>query len=491
MKKQDKLLDAIGMVGGDLIQAAQKQKRKTGKIILKWATPAVAAVLVVGVVCSSLLWPGWFSKGTELVLPDSFLPKDPAGQEDSPLVPEGLRVLAAADYPDVASYQKDQRAWQDEREDRDRKAQRAGNLGSFLKQSLPAVLVGEQKENTIFSPLNVYIALAMLTEVTEGESRQQILDLLGVADMDALRDKCKALWNSNYRDDGAVTSILASSVWLDDKLTINQATVERIAKNYYASSYRGDLGSEEMNELLKNWLDEQTSGFLKDQIKDVEMNEDTVLALATTIYYRAKWKDEFNADQTETQPFYGIQETVQQDFLRQNYEGGYLKGKNYQAVYRELDAKGGRMYFILPDQGVDLGELLKEETLADAIAGAGNFQPCKIDFSVPKFDVSSQLDLKDTLKDLGVENVFNPQKGEYNLEFADEMDGALALSKVQHDARVKIDEEGCEAASFTLEMMEKYDADYETVVFKADRPFIFAITSEYDLPLFVGTVYQP
>ena len=40
--------------------------------------------------------------------------------------------------------------------------------------------------------MNVYMALAMLAEVTDGESRRQILDLLGSSSLEDTREQAKA-----------------------------------------------------------------------------------------------------------------------------------------------------------------------------------------------------------------------------------------------------------------------------------------------------------
>ena len=45
----------------------------------------------------------------------------------------------------------------------------------FTTQTLRALLTGT--ENRVCSPMNLYIALAMLAETTGGQSRQQILEL--------------------------------------------------------------------------------------------------------------------------------------------------------------------------------------------------------------------------------------------------------------------------------------------------------------------------
>jgi len=65
------------------------------------------------------------------------------------------------------------------------------------------------------------------------------------------------------------------------------------------------------------------------------------------------------------------------------------------------------------------------------------------------------------------------------------------VSAVKHAARVKVDEEGCEAAAFTAISVECTAAMPEQlpiVEMELDRPFSFLITGASGLPLFLGTV---
>lgn len=160
-------------------------------------------------------------------------------------------------------------------------------------------LSGSAGENLAYSPLNVYMALAMLAELTGGESRAQILDLLGADSIEALRQQASDVWNASYRSDGAVESILASSVWLNEDVSFNQDTMDTLADTYYASSFRGEMGSADFNKALQDWLNEQTGGLLSDQTGGIELEPETVLALATTVYFRAKWNNEFQESGTE------------------------------------------------------------------------------------------------------------------------------------------------------------------------------------------------
>ena len=85
------------------------------------------------------------------------------------------------------------------------------SLADFITKSVPVLLQGDGTGNTVYSPLNVYLALAMLAETTDGATQQQLLDLLGVADLESLRTEAEALWRANYIDDGQSASLLANS----------------------------------------------------------------------------------------------------------------------------------------------------------------------------------------------------------------------------------------------------------------------------------------
>lgn len=81
-------------------------------------------------------------------------------------------------------------------------------MESFIKATAAELLSGEG-ENIVYSPLNVYIALAMLAETTDGDTRKQLLNLLDASDIEVLRKRANTLWNANYNDDGLTSSILA------------------------------------------------------------------------------------------------------------------------------------------------------------------------------------------------------------------------------------------------------------------------------------------
>lgn len=366
------------------------------------------------------------------------------------------------------------------------------DLSGFYTATIRQFLGSGSGENMVYAPLNVYMALAMLAELTDGASRQQILDLLGLGTIEEVRALSSALWNSNYRSDGAVTSILASSLWLNENIAFVQDTTDRLADTYYASSYQGQMGSDELNRAIQDWLNEQTGGLLKDAAGRAKLDPETVLALVSTIYFRASWTNEFQEAFTGSRTFHGASGDVTADFMNQSGSGLYCWGESFTATVKSFETGGG-MWLILPAEGRSLNDLLAGDEVMDFLASASmwdNSKYLRVNLSMPKFDVSSQTDLIDGLKALGITDVFDESLSDFS-PITPDVNGVY-VSQITHAARVKVDEAGCEAAAFTLMTANATGGPPDDEVdFVLDRPFLFAVISETGQLLFIGTVNQP
>ena len=105
--------------------------------------------------------------------------------------------------------------------------------------------------------------------------------------------------------------------------------MDTLADTYYASSFRGEMGSADFNKALQDWLNEQTGGLLSDQTGSIELEPETVLALATTVYFRAKWTDEFQESGTEPGIFHAAGGDVTADFMHRRDSSSYYWAENF------------------------------------------------------------------------------------------------------------------------------------------------------------------
>jgi serine protease inhibitor len=493
MNRKD-LYEGIGHIDNDILERSEQNKKKNRRHHIPIWFGTVAAILVLAVVGGILLRPG-----------------------SGPLV-AGAHAIAEASYPEMVPYpdimdyanletgEVDYEAYSEVNAQWFESVRAlwpeegyAEGLDPFFARSIQEFLSGHEGENIAYSPLNVYMALGMLAELTGTDSRQQILDTLGVDNIESLRTQATALWKSHYRNDGATTSILASSLWLNEDVSFVPETMETLAETYYASSFQGEMGSQEFNQMLQNWLNTQTGGLLENQIQNIEMTPDTILALATTVNYQAKWIDEFQESDTTSGIFHGTNGDLNCSFMHDSRPGTYFWGDRFGAVYKGLGNDGGVMWFLLPAEGTTAEELLEDPQVMDFLLDGwtwtqgSNWDNCKnliINLSLPKFDISSQIDLREGMQALGITNVFDGALSDFS-PMTENMDG-IFLSQTQHGVRVTVDEQGVAAAAYTVMTgAGASEPPEDEVDFVLDRPFLFAITSRDNLPLFVGIVNQP
>ncbi|MBR3469630.1 MAG: hypothetical protein IKH28_08055 [Lachnospiraceae bacterium] len=371
-----------------------------------------------------------------------------------------------------------------------------GTLGEAMLQSFNAKVMQEflketNHENRIYSPINVFMALGMLAETSEGNTRKQVLDLLGVEKVEDLRTLVKGLWNSVYKN-ADMKSVLGASIWLRDDMKYNQATLDELAKEYYASSYAGEMGSQEYTKAFQSWLNDQTDGILEEQVSGLELDPQTVMALATTVCFSARWQNEFRPENTKQDIFHAADGDVLRDFMRSSGTDWYYYGDQFGAIRKWFDGSYGSMIFILPDEGVSVYDLLSDKQVMEYLEKGYDYENKKgviLDIAIPRFDVSSNSDLSEGLKKLGVTDAFDRSKADFS-PVSDESDG-IWVNKVEHGVRVITDEEGVRAAAYTVEMLAgAARPPEERVEFVLDRPFLFVIQIG-NIPMFIGIVENP
>ena len=511
---REQLSDAIGRLDESIVSEAMVPRRRRRPWWVAAVAVAACVCLAVGAVA---IWPqeeppmdmggvgnhttvnsDTTTKGDQTIVMTTT--KKPAEVMTPATIPY---ALAQPHYPKMAvrpgehDYGDAYDVWWDSvKTQRDQVKGHSDGMTDYYAKTMAQFLAGEAGENRVYSPLNVYLALSMLAETAQGDSRKQILKLLGVSDLTALREKCGGLWNGVYLNDGAVTSVLSNSLWLaeGDRWTYDENTVNALTEHYYASVFEGEMGSAAYNKALQDWLNAQTANLLKEQAGGLEMDPDTVLALASTICFRAKWQSEFWEEYNENGVFHTANGEVDCTFMTQSPMTSAYFGEHFTAVSKDLDDGAYNMLFFLPDEGVAVDKLITDKqvlALMQGKTGSVESQYLKVNMSVPKFDVVSDQDLIGGLKELGVTDVFDAEKSDFGGILAKQTE-PVWVNQVQHAARVAIDEEGVTAAAYTVTMMYGTGGPpKDELDFVLDRPFMFAITGPGDTILFTGVVENP
>lgn len=362
-------------------------------------------------------------------------------------------------------------------------------LTPFFTANISQVLSGSDGENQAYSPANLYMGLSAVAELSGGD--EQIMAALNAEDLSALRQMTLAIWSNTFSDKDN-PCLLANSLWLDSDLTYDQTTMDTLAEYHYTSVYQGDFGTRRTNRDISNWLNRQTGNLLKDSADNIDLNADTVFALYSTIYYQAKWTDEFKASDNRNGLFHAPSGDVECTYMNaEKIRGDYYWGTDFGAI--AISLKGGsRMWLILPDEDKTVDDVLASEEYAQMIFGDWeNSKYMYINLSLPKFDIRSSGDLKEDLQALGITNVFDPYSADFSAAMPD-FDQDVWLSAVNQSTRVAIDEKGVTAASYIEFPGAGAAAPPEEIIdFVLDRPFLFVVTNYMRIPLFAGVVNEP
>jgi serpin B len=150
------------------------------------------------------------------------------------------------------------------------------------------------------------------------------------------------------------------------------------------------------------------------------------------------------------------------------------------------------MVVLLPRRRDGLADLEKALTADRLAAWLGKLRAQKVEVSLPRFKLTGEFSLGDTLAALGMKRAFVSGAADFG-----GMDGgreALFITAVRHRAFVEVNEEGTEAAAATGVAVGWLSAGPPSAVpvFRADHPFVFAIRDvRTGVLLFLGRVARP
>ena len=233
------------------------------------------------------------------------------------------QTLSTASYPEMAKYPNSvmqygplfdsmYTAWKDDIKEVQKIEVNTDNVTDFSADITEKFLAVADDKNKAVSPLNIYMALCLLAECTDNNSRQQILSVLGADSIEALREQAEKLWRKNYRDDGYMKSILANSLWLNNSIKYKSGLLDTLSEKYYTSVFYGTTGTDSYNKMLNNWINDNTGNQLS---PDIKMSEEAVFSIVSTLLYQTKWTNEFDKNTVEKGEFHSPLGSRECEFL--------------------------------------------------------------------------------------------------------------------------------------------------------------------------------
>jgi len=361
--------------------------------------------------------------------------------------------------------------------------------------------------NIFYSPYSISSALAMTYEGAKGQTAKEMKDVFHFPDNNILRPNFAVIYNKINKKDKTYQLNTGNALWLQKDYPFIESYLNIVEKYYGGKAANLDFikEPEKSRKTINSFIEEQTNNKIKDLIPKGVLNQMTRMVLTNAIYFKGTWEWEFDKSDTREQDFKITEENIikvpmmymKPDKATFNYaDTGKLQ-------ILELPYKGNEvsMLILLPKQGKDYdyetGEvIISNYTLKDIELSAKKLEEYKSKMQetaldaiyLPKFEFNTKYFIKDTLKTLGMPTAFDLRLADFSGMTTAEK---LFISEVIHQAYVKVDEKGTEAAAATAVVMGTTSARPENI-FRADHPFIFIIQEKQTGNiLFMGRVINP
>lgn len=352
----------------------------------------------------------------------------------------------------------------------------------------------------IYSPLSITYVLGMVNDAATGETEKELEQILGFHEggIQAVNDYCKKLIDGLPKVDKDVTVNIANAIFVNKKYTL-KAHFQKDMQTYYdARAEALDFTASSTLGHINDWCKKKTNGMIPTILDEVDPK--MVSYLLNAIYFKADWTSKFDKAKTKEETFTTPKGSAKLPMMHQNVLISYLKNDIYSAVIIPYGSGLWNMTVLLPEEGKTTDDVINELTKSSLLNNSGwlcadgnTFQSYEIDLKLPRFETSSDTD------ELGIEKglVGLMQKMGINLAFDSQLaqipnmcERDVYIAMMRQKAKIKVNEEGSEAAAVTVAGMKYTSAgpmEYPKTTFHANRPFVYVIReASSGVILFVG-----
>ncbi|MDE6278321.1 MAG: serpin family protein [Muribaculaceae bacterium] len=356
-------------------------------------------------------------------------------------------------------------------------------------------LDGSMPDNFVVSPLSLSMALSMTANGTEGNTRSEILDVLGFEDADiaAANSLNSKLTAQLPKLDPKTKVSFANALWVDANMdcSLRPEFSEVLSKVYDAPTAPvNGLGTVEGMDIINSWSAHHTNNLIPRLLHN-PLSPNSLMALTNALYFKGTWAIKFDKSRTSRADFYNSDGTSSRvDMMRKDaLSAQAFEDEGYKAAAFGYGNGAYSLIVVMPDWGVNPAKAFAAIDPADlhSLVIDGSFTT-RLDVKLPRFTVENGTDMIPVLKAMGIREAFTTA-GDFSAMWASDP-GEFFISTVLQRAKIVVDEEGSEAAATTIANGSLTSpGPVQSSDFIVDRPFAFAIVERSTgVILFAGVV---
>ena len=340
------------------------------------------------------------------------------------------------------------------------------------------IWVEDPEKGIILSPISIIYALGMLNNGAAGETLQQINKVLGFNNADEVNAFCKKMLTEAPHLDKLTKVQIANNIYVNKYYTLNPVFVEKANDYYNAQPETRDFADGKTLDVINQWASDHTEKMIEEVLHEKEFKPDAVSYLLNAIYFKGVWAEKFKKEETKEEEFKPAGKKV--PMMHQKEKLLYADKGDYEALQLPYGNGAYSMTILLPKEGkstYDIAQGLTAESWKTLWQKGVPSGGAVVDVKLPRFETKTDVDLVETMSLLGMPNAFDPHKA----EFPDFCNVPTYIELMKQVARIKVSEEGTEAAAVTvigMGTMASLPSEPIHVNFHANHPFIYIISEQ-------------
>lgn len=350
--------------------------------------------------------------------------------------------------------------------------------------------ISGSNENIFFSPVSIELVFAILYEGADGQTAMQMQELFGFEPNEEKRlELYKNKINALNQDDPTFSLDVSNAIWMTEMYDLNPEYVEKLKTNYHTQTQNVNFVTDDGVNKINQWVSQTTNGKIPQLFEKGDTSVLTLMVATNTIYFNAKWQDEFHPGVNVERDFHLDSENKTKTVMMYKKFNTYQYMKNDILEMMELPYKGDKasMFILLPSEKHQIKKLEENFTLDNYESWKSQMEEKNTAIYLPKFSLETEINLKEKLTKMGLVLPFEA----YNADFGKMADyDDIFISKAIQKAAVDVNEKGTEAAAATGAIAQFQSGPPYT--FDVNQPFIYIIEDKQTQEiLFIGKLVDP
>ena len=343
----------------------------------------------------------------------------------------------------------------------------------------------DEVKSQVLSPISITFALGMLNNGAASETLAQINSVLGFANTgaDSINNFCCKMLNVASTLDPLTKVKIANTIYLNKGYELLADFVQKAKLYYDADPETRDFRDGKTMDVINQWASDHTENMIKKVLNEDSFNPYAVSYLLYAIYFKGSWAKKFDKAMTMKEAFNhagSTKEMTYVDMMRQTSEFEYAETDDCQALRLPYGNGSFQMTVLLPKGQANA--LPKVPTAEEWHQLNNKMSATLVDVSLPRLETDTDIDLKPIMTRLGMPDAFNEKKADFRYFCK----VPVYIDLMKQVAKIKLDEEGTEAAAVTVigVTFTSIETEPMAVVFHANHPFLYVISEKQ-----TGTVF--